>query len=1262
MGNFSFNPTKLPQNPDAFGRDGMLREFLLMFLPVAVLVLAGTWSLGEARIKAEIAMLMAEEKTYVELSQGRLMRELAVPIRHMASLANEKPVRQVYEATEGADSKQMEEAFFSLMSRNPSYDKVRWIDNNGWERVRVNNVDGQPQLVARADLQDKHDRYFYLDTLRLEKGEIYISPLDLNVDNGQFELPYKPTIRVATRIFAEDGSPRGILIINIAARAMLNAFVDGAGPAADRIMLLNAGGFWLKSPDPNDEWDFLFQGKNNLGNRHPRAWEAMANVDQGQILLPDGLWTWDSLSPVSETDIRLSHDIHWKVVTRLPATTLSALHDQVWPIKLLSALIILSLFGGGIGRLIQAKTARARAEREAALARSEAEAARRLQEAQASFRMLFEANTSGLLVADAEGRIIMANPAFETMFGYRCSELLNHPVEMLLPETLRADHAEQRKAYQRQPTSRAMGAGRDLHGTRKNGEEFPIEIGLSPFQDNNQAFVLATVADISERKRAQDEIMHMNEVLEQRVAERTAELLSARHEAERLASVKGNFLANMSHEIRTPMNAILGLAYLLEKAHLPAEEHNLVKKIRIAGRSLLGIINDILDFSKIESGRLEIEQAPFRLNDVLDNVATLMSAVEYKPDVELIMGPAPEGMEFLRGDALRLEQILVNLTSNALKFTERGSVALTVEHLPAINGQNYLRFSVRDTGKGIAADKQAEIFSPFAQEDTSTTRRFGGTGLGLSICQYLVKMMDGEIGVGSELGKGSEFWFVLPVELVEPLDYMQPTMAFQNVLIADDHPVALETMAATVRSLGWNPEVVSSGEEALQRVLARAENNKLPDLLLLDWRMPGIDGLTAGLRIKNALGDIPNAPLIVMTTAHDRDALLREPGANIVDAILNKPVTASALYNVVSAAKRRQQGDFQPETATLPLNDRRLRSLRVLVVDDSEINRDMARRILESEGACVHLADDGKTALEWLSDNPDSMDVVLMDIQMPLMDGYEATRRIRDTLNLTDLPIIALTAGAFKNQQTAALAAGMNGFIAKPFDVDDLITQLRQYAPEQDRAPSAPITTPAAVSESGPKPIIDLERGLRNWGDVETYHRYLRKFADAHGRDGDEIGALIGMGLHEQARVLTHKLKGSAGNLAMMALWELAEKIERTLIEGHDSADWPQALQRALDEALREISGLTTPDTAHEAAVSRMADSGTPLQLCEDLLLALDRDNPDEAEPLLADLEKLLPATLLQPIRELLDNFDFRAAEEQTQALIERLKANSPEL
>ncbi|TPQ24807.1 response regulator [Methylomonas koyamae] len=1159
--------------PGGYRQRGSLKDFLLLFLPIAALIAVGAWTLGEARVHSELTMLMAEERTYVDLSQGRLDQELAVPIRHLLSLAGERPVRQVYEAGENSDFQPMVEAFLSLMSRNPSYDKIRWIDESGREKVRINNVDGHPYPVPQHELQNKQQRYFFQESIRLNRGAIYISPLDLNVDRDQIEVPYKPTLRVATHVFQADGSPAGILMINVAARSMLQAFVASAGPAADRLMLLNADGYWLKSPNPADEWGFMFQRDLTLAAKNPAAWAAVSQQNRGQIRLGDGLWTWSTASPVPNGDAPLAHNIRWTIVTHLPERTLTELALRVWPAKISGALVLLALFGLGIHRLVQAKSAQANAEKDAALARSEADSALRLHQAQAGFRMLFEANTNGLLVVDAEGRIAMGNPAFEAMFGYRLAELLGQPVEVLLANADRAGHALKRAQYMREPSSRTMGAGRDLYGTRKDGSQFALEIGLSPFWDNKQFFVLATIVDISERKRTQDEILRMNETLEQRVAERTAELQTARREAERLAHVKGNFLANMSHEIRTPMNAILGIAYLLEKAPLGAEELALVRKIRMAGRSLMGIINDILDFSKIESGRLEIERTPFRLNDVLDNVATLMSSVAANDDVEFIMGPAPEGIEYLLGDALRLEQVLVNLTGNALKFTAHGSVALAVARC-SVRGKPGLRFSVTDTGKGIAADKQAEIFNAFSQEDTSTTRRFGGTGLGLSICRCLVQMMGGEIGVSSELGKGSEFWFEIPTTPVDARDYAHPALTFQNVLIADDHPLAREMLAATVRSLGWNPEVVASGAEAVERIRSRAAGHgKLPDILLLDWRMPGLDGLQAGKAIKQILGGAPEAPLIVMATAHDREVLSHEPGSELADAILNKPVTASALYNAISEARRHVQGN-RGQRPSDTASQGQLRELRVLVVDDSEINRDMAKRILESEAAEVFLADDGVAALAWLKANPGCADVVLMDVQMPEMDGHEATRRIREQLGLTALPVIALTAGAFQSQIEASLAAGMNGFIAKPFDVDKLIAYLRQYASRPAQSSPTETETGPDVPAADAAPVIDLQKGLRAWRELDVYKTYLEKFIANHGRDGDAIAEAIAAGDGEQARALVHKLKGSAANLALVAIWEAAERLELAFHRQLAIGDLPQVLQRALDRGRIAISGL----------------------------------------------------------------------------------------
>ena len=724
-----------------------------------------------------------------------------------------------------------------------------------------------------------------------------------------------------------------------------------------------------------------------------------------------------------------------------------------------------------------------------------------------------------------------------------------------------------------------------------------------------------------------------------------AELLTAKEAAEAGSRAKGQFLANMSHEIRTPMNAILGLVYLLQNRKLCPAEHDMVRKIHAAGRSLLGIINDILDVSKIEAGRLEIEHAPFQLSDVLDGVASIMGSARGDGAVELIVGPAPEGANFLKGDALRLEQVLINLVGNAIKFTASGEVALTVSLEAARPGQVDLRFTVRDTGIGIPPEQQEAIFSAFSQADGSTTRRFGGTGLGLTICRHIVSLMGGNIRLSSVPGKGSEFTFVVPLALDEPAGGRAlPSLAGLRVLIADDHPVALAMLAEIARSMGWSPVTASSGEAAVAQALAGAEAGAPFDALLLDWKMPDTDGLTAASRLQAAFGDrLP--PTIIMVSAGDREYLQSHPFAGVADAVVAKPVTASEMYNAMGHARRKIAG--QQEQSCGRQDGEQLAGLCILVVDDSDINRDVARQILESHGARVLLAADGSQALQMLLAAPEAVNIVLMDVQMPVMDGYEATRRIRQAQHLADLPVLALSAGAFKTQQAAALDAGMNGFVPKPFDVGELIATVLRLAGRGNVA-----TSPAAEISLPAEAPIDMERGLSNWGDAAVFRTYLARFVATHGQDGADIAARLADGQRKEAASLLHKLKGAAGSMALMPVWRQADTLEHGVRQGNETIAQVNGLQAALDAATTAIAAYTeaernTPATTKPKAA---ADPACASRLLEELLRVLDRDNPDEAEPILDSLSGKLPESQLAALRERLDLFDFRGVEAVAQA------------
>ena len=546
-------------------------------------------------------------------------------------------------------------------------------------------------------------------------------------------------------------------------------------------------------------------------------------------------------------------------------------------------------------------------------------------------------------------------------------------------------------------------------------------------------------------------------------------------EAEAASRAKSEFVANMSHEIRTPLNAVLGLLQLMERTGLDARQRDYVHKAEGAARALLAILNDILDFSKVESGKLELDDTPFRLDELLRNLSVVLSSTLQHKAVEVLFQLDPAVPRALRGDGHRLQQVLLNLAGNAIKFTQRGEVVIELKLLDSTSDSVRIEFSVRDTGIGIAADRLAAIFEGFTQAESSTTRRFGGTGLGLAISRRLVRLMGSDLQVQSTPGQGSHFHFTVDFRRDAETSAFERVVAAENVqhaalrvLIVDDNATAREVLAAMVTSFGWQAETATSGAEAIQRMEAATAAGHSFDILCVDWIMPGMDGWETIQHIRAR--DAGHLPAILMITAHGRELIAERLGeeTNPLDGFLIKPVTPSMLFDAVAQATRGASVTADSHApANLP-TEQPLAGLRLLVVEDNPLNQQVARELLSHAGAEIEVASDGEQGIACVRRASLPYDAILMDIQMPKMDGYTATRVLRQEMQIAT-PIIAMTANALPTDREACLAAGMSDHIGKPINARELIALVLRYCRPAPIAPAAvPVSAAAPLPRSCP--------------------------------------------------------------------------------------------------------------------------------------------------------------------------------------------------
>ncbi|MDO8447240.1 MAG: PAS domain S-box protein [Rhodoferax sp.] len=851
--------------------------------------------------------------------------------------------------------------------------------------------------------------------------------------------------------------------------------------------------------------------------------------------------------------------------------------------------------------------------------------------------VLDAASEVAVITTGLDRTITLFNKGAERMLGYSAAEVVGlHSAALFFDEQEVAARADVLSVELGRPITgfavvtdeSTLGRRVEWSYLRKNGDRITVALVVTPLFDTLgvRTGYLGISHDISTEKDYENW------------------LRTAMEDAEAATVAKSQFLANMSHEIRTPMNAILGMLKLLQNTELSARQLDYATKTEGAARSLLGLLNDILDFSKMDAGKMALDPQPFRLDDLMRDLSVILSASIGKKPLEVLFDIDPATPKLLIGDSMRLQQVLVNLAGNAIKFTAQGEVVIQIKVLARTGPDTTLQISVRDSGIGIAPENQKHIFDGFSQAEASTTRRFGGTGLGLSISRRLVELMGGELGLHSVFGQGSTFHFTVTLPATDQvpegaeMSTLRPLTSL-NVLVVDDNPVALEVLAAMARSCGWQVDAAGSGAEAIRLVEARANASLAPyQAIFVDWQMPDMDGWETSLQIRQ-LAPAAGAPIMVMVTAHGREMLSQrtQDEQTRLNGFLVKPVTASMLFDAVAEAGA-GHSNLRAGSRSKNAKLQRLEGLRLLVVEDNLINQQVAQELLSAEGALVELAANGQLGVAAVAGADPQFDAVLMDLQMPVMDGYTATRAIRHELGLLHLPIIAMTANAMATDREACLAAGMNDHVGKPIDLPHLIRVLQNHVRRTagtTAPPALPMTAdatlPGAVAKSPaatlpPVDAVDVDGALERLGDnTELYARILQSYLDEIRSLPDQLDAFLLGGDLAGATRLLHTLKGLSATVG---------------------ADYLAAVARTAESAVKDADTTLAHDDLRASFREAVASTG---RIMSQIAQNLTQPAPEESTAAEPALDTAQWVADLRDLQRLLKSSDMRALDAHAQ-------------
>ena len=1147
---------------------------LLLFAAISILVCKILATDARDSLAREIEIQQAE-------SRSQLIELLSLPARHLAGMAQEPLIQSALQAPDLASKHDLVvQSLYSLAYRNRAYFQVRWVLADGREMAKI-LVDARGvREVDPAALQNKSQRPYHQKIIALDDYQTFVSQPDLNVENGRLQRPLTPTIRYAVRLPTVNGLDHGYLIFNLLFNVKPASFSSSQGEAD--VYLADAQGNWLTHPEPGKTWGHILGSGHSVGSDEPSLWQSIQTTASARSVLESesGYWSWVRVAPELDRDSEQTQAsfIPILLLTHIPSVEVeqrlsSARWRAVW--FLLPVLLAMLLGCGLYYRLFSHASDLRRREHQRTLD---------LQRRNEFINTVTEALPNMIAYWTSEQYCHYANSSFKKYYGVAAAPLGGVALADIMPAE---NYYVWQVYFERCLAGEQVTFNQSLN---EGSERRHLQIHLAPDieGDRLQEFgpkvmgVVSIATDVTEVVGAKDQVESLNKALQIRS-----------RQAEAAAEAKNAFLANMSHEIRTPMSGIVGLIDLLKDTDLAPEQDDYVNKLSQASRALLATLNDILDFSKLDSGNVKIINTPYQPEQLISSVVGLFEVGFTKKGVELHTWIDPTLPVTLMGDPYRLAQVLNNLVGNASKFTHSGQVLITATREQGLDAQEQVRFSVKDTGVGIAPEKASHIFKQFSQADDVTDRAYGGAGLGLTICEKLVNLMGGKIDVTSEPGFGSEFYFCLPLQPAGAQEQPIVPAGINKVLLVDDSQASNDILKAYLDAWGVQADAVTSAAEARTRYEQALEGQPY-DLVLLDWKMGPDDGVDlldqlasideatkrgpATKRLSSKVGEI------IMVTAYDKATLLGKLKQEGRDAtpVLSKPVLPSTLYNLVKAEhlKTIALGAEKMSSATNENNQEKancLRDKKFLLVEDNALNVKAATTLMSQVGLTVDVAYNGAEALKAIGNN--RFDAILMDLHMPVMDGFEATRRLRENADTKRIPVIALSAAVMSEDIAQALAAGMDDHLGKPFELDALLDVLIRWTLE-DVATSdnkvEPLVSAKQSQEVSPE-LTDLFAQMGTAG-TELVRRFqnndaliltlLGSFAQHHPEWPAELRAQ-----QESAsglKPLLHTIKGTTGTMGLTELFTLAEQAEQQLMAGTlpDVTPLASLLQRTIEALL----------------------------------------------------------------------------------------------